>query len=370
MDMLQQFGLGNGLFTAPLVTKGRTRSITAENPTGEKGIGGKEASNLGVARKGRPCIHLNKGETVTLAEIQGTGILQHFWMTVTDKTGAKGHDAQFVLRDLVLRMYWDGEETPSVEVPLGDFFCNGFARRNNVNSLPITVNPTGGMNCYFPMPFRTSAKITIENQHAHDIGGFFYTFNYTLVDDLPENAAYFHAQWRRERMTEIGKDYTILDNVKGAGQYVGTYLAWAALERNWWGEGEIKFFMDGDVEWPTICGTGTEDYVGGAWCFSNLNTNEPESYSTPYLGYTYYKDAAGIDAWYGHQVPMHGMYRWHLPDPIRFEHDLKVTIQQIGHDHSHLFERSDDVSSVAYWYQREPHADFPILLSVKQRWPR
>ncbi|MGO4183521.1 glycoside hydrolase family 172 protein [Paenibacillus sp. TAF43_2] len=367
--MLQQHGLGFGLSSAPFVTNARTRSISAENVNGEKGQGGKEASNLGIGRKGRPAITLGQGEEVTLAHIQGTGVIQHFWITVADKTG-RGHAAQYVLRDLILRMYWDDETSPSVDVPLGDFFCNGFGVRASVHSLPIAVVPTGGMNCYISMPFRKSAKITIVNQHAANIDGFFYTFNYSLVDELPENAAYFHAQWRREKVTEIGKDYTILDNVKGAGQYIGTYLAWAALERNWWGEGEIKFYMDGDQDWPTICGTGTEDYVGGAWCFSNTRTNEPESYSTAYLGYKFYKETTEVDPWYGHNVPMHGMYRWHLPDPIRFENDLRVTIQQIGHDHTKLFERSDDISSVAYWYQMEPHAPFPQMPPANERWPR
>ncbi|QHT61863.1 DUF2961 domain-containing protein [Paenibacillus lycopersici] len=367
--MLQQNGLGLGLASAPLVTKARTRSITAENPNGEKGQGGKASSNLGPGRKGRPAITLTAGEEVTLASIQGTGIIQHFWITVTDRTG-NGHPGHFVLRDLVIRMFWDDETEPSVEVPLGDFFCNGFGIRTNVNSLPICVAPTGGMNCYIPMPFRQSARITIVNQHATDIGGFFYAFNYALVDELPENTAYFHAQWRREAVTELGKDYTILDNVKGEGHYIGTYLAWAALERYWWGEGEIKFYMDGDDEWPTICGTGTEDYVGGAWCFNNMEQGVPESYSTPYLGYQFYKESTKIDPWYGHNVPMHGMYRWHLLDPIRFEKDLRVTVQQIGHNSVQLFERSDDVSSVAYWYQMEPHAPFPALPAVEKRWPR
>ena len=368
--MLQNYGMGFGLSTAPLMTNGKTRSISAENPNGEVGAGGKKASNLGVSRKGRPCITLPRGKTVVLADIKGMGIIQHFWITVTDKT-EKGY---FVLRDLVLRMYWDDEKSPSVEVPLGDFFCNGFGARCNVNSLPIAVNPTGGMNCYFPMPFRKRAKITVENQHAEDIPGFFYQFNYTLVDEIPKEAAYFHAQWRRENITQIGKDYTILAGVKGKGQYVGTYLAWASLERYWWGEGEIKFYIDGDRDYPTICGTGTEDYFGGAWCFYEKRDGKivETPFNTPFLGYPFYskaddtrKDIFGEDS-----VPMHGLYRWHLMDPIRFENELRVTIQQIGHNSRELFERADDVSSIAYWYQAEPHSDFPILLPVQKRWPR
>jgi hypothetical protein len=368
--MLQNYGLGFGLSTAPLITNGKTRSISAENPKGEVGGGGKEASNLGIARKGRPCITLPQGETVTLMEVNGTGILQHFWITVTDQT-EKG---KFVLRDLVLRMYWDDEETPSVEVPLGDFFCNGFGVRSKVNSLPIAVNPTGGMNCYFPMPFRKAARITIENQHAVDINGFFYQFDYTLVDELPDEAGYFHAQWSRENIATKAKDYTILENVKGKGHYIGTYLAWAALEEHWWGEGEIKFFLDGDKDWPTICGTGTEDYFGGAWCFYEEQDGKmvETPYNTPFLGYAYYSktDNTRSHIFTEDTVSMHGMYRWHLMDPIRFVDELRVTIQLMGHNGQELFERTDDVSSVAYWYQSEPHGTFPILLPVERRWPK
>jgi len=336
----------------PLLSEAKTRSISAENPKGEKGGGGKEASNLGVGRKGRPCITLPQAKTTSLAEIEGTGVIQHIWITLPDHT----EEGPYVLRDLVLRMYWDGEPAPSVEVPLGDFFCNGHAMRCKVNSLPIAVNPTGGMNCYFPMPFRSSARITIENQHPKDVPGFFYQITYSLLPQLPEGTAYFHAQWRRENPTMIGRDYTIVDEIKGKGHYVGTYLAIGTLSRYWWGEGEIKFYIDGDEEYPTICGTGTEDYAGGAWCFG-------ETYSTPFLGYPLcHRSEDG--------VPLHALYRWHIMDPVRFEKSLKVTIQQIGHDGRSLFERSDDVSSVAYWYQTEPHNAFPELLPAQARWPR
>jgi hypothetical protein len=305
-------GLGWGLHAAPLLTNGQTRWITAENPTGEKGKGGQEASNLGVGRKGRPCITLPQGETVTLADIEGTGVIQHIWITCTDRTD-KGY---FVFRDLVLRMYWDNEATPSVEVPLGDFFCNGFGARAKVNSMAIAVNPTGGMNCYFPLPFRKSAKITIENQHAADIHGFFYQFHYNLVDELPAETAYFHAQWRRENITTEARDYVILDGVKGKGNYIGTYMAWAALERYWWGEGEIKFYLDGDEQWPTLCGTGTEDYFGGAWCFYEKVDGKIQEtpYNTPFLGYPYYSktDTTRADVFGEDSVPMHGLYRWHF----------------------------------------------------------
>lgn len=377
--MLQDYGLGFGLSTAPVLTSGRTRSINAENPEGKPGCGGKEASNLGVGRKGRPCITLQQGQETVLALIEGTGVLQSFWITVTDKTD-KGY---YVLRDLVLRMYWDGETCPSVEVPLGDFFCNGFGARCRVNSLPIVVNPTGGMNCYFPMPFRKGAKITVENQHPGNIEGFFYQFNYCLVDSLPDEIGYFHAQWRRENITKPGQDYTIAGNITGKGQYVGTYLAWTSLERFWWGEGEMKFYMDDDDEWPTICGTGTEDYFGGAWCFYEEKDGKlvENTYSTPFLGYPYFSEQNKTYLSFGNRdfskmdrifdlIPKHGLYRWHLMDPVKFDRKLRVTIQQIGHNMHNLFERTDDIASVAYWYQTEPHNCFPALPAAVERWPR
>ncbi len=364
--------LMNGLGALPMMNRGRSRAINAENPRGEKGKGGMAASHLGASRKGSPCLTLPKGETVTLAEIDGCGVIEHIWITVTDRTSERDC---FVLRDLVLRMYWDGEETPSVEVPLGDFFCCGFATGCRVTSLPIAVIPLRGMNSYFPMPFRKKAKITIENQHANAIGGFFYQIDYCLYDELPAGAAYFHAQWRRQRMTVKKQDYVILDGVKGSGQYVGTYLALTTLERYWWGEGEVKFYLDGDDAYPTICGTGTEDYFGGAWSFADYSTGKTleQTYCTPFMGYPYYSHH---DESLRHPChddicpPMRGFYRWHIMDPIRFAKDIRVTIQQIGVSHRGLFERQDDVASVAYWYQHEPHNPFPPLMEKEDRWPR
>ena len=362
---------GNGLGLTPLLTDARSRSISAENPSGEKGSGGKAVSALGTGRKGRAFIPLPQGKTVVLADIQGTGVIEHIWLTVAEKT----HVADFVLRDLVLRMYWDSEETPSVEVPLGDFFCCGFGARCLVNSLPIVVAPTGGMNCYFPMPFGSRARVTITNEHPADIEAFFYQIDYALLDELPERTGYLHAQWRRQQLTNLAADYVILDGVRGSGKYVGTYLAIAALQRYWWGEGEVKFFIDGDQEWPTICGTGTEDYFGGAWSFqADPPGDGPQiiTYCSPYLGYPYHSagDNTRTNPYTAETVPMHGLYRWHLPDPIHFNQDLRVTVQQIGHDGQALFERRDDVSSVAYWYQLEPHAPFPPPASASDRRPR
>jgi hypothetical protein len=349
-----------------------SRSITAENPTGAKGAGGRATSQLGTGRKGRPCLTLPAGETTELAQIEGSGRITHLWFTLPDHTDAVG----FVLRDLVLRAYWDGEDTPSVEVPIGDFFCCGAGTRALITSAPITVAPTGGMNCYFPMPFGTSARITITNEHPVEVGGFFFQIDYQLGESLATDTGRFHAQWRRQNPTRPGIDYTILDGVRGRGAYVGTFLSITALERYWWGEGEVKFYLDGDDEYPTICGTGTEDYAGGAWAFQDQlsSTVEPEvlTFSAPFFGYPHYvtRDTSKQAVYVTAMAPVHGIYRWHLPDPIHFEQDLRVTVQQIGQVGPDLFERSDDVSSVAYWYQIEPHAPFPPFLSRNERRPR
>ena len=335
-----------------------TRSISAENVYGAKGRGGmaevgetpqpevvkigqkwdfcQAARDLGRGWKVRPCIGLPKQSTTTIMDIDGPGVIQHIWMTA----GAEWY------RDLILRMYWDGEATPSVEVPLGDFFCNGWKTRTNILALPINVNPSGGFNCYFPMPFRKHARITIENRAPKD-GGLFYTINYAL-SEVADDDAYFHAQFRRMNPLPYKQDYTILDGVKGRGHYVGTYMAWQQNSTGWWGEGEIKIFLDGDREFPTICGTGTEDYFGGAWCFE-------QNYAAPFLGYP-------LGSSDGKPGNRHGLYRFHIPDPIRFAQDIRVNMQAIGWgSEGRYLPLQDDIASVAYWYQTEPHATFPAL---------
>ena len=279
---------------------------------------------------------MKAGETVTLAETEGPGVIQHIWMTVTDRVSDKN---RYVLRDLVLRFYWDGETSPSVESPLGDFFCCGFGVAYQVNSLPVVVNPTRGFNSYFPMPFGKSMKITLENQCDEDVNAFFYQVDYCLLPELPEKSGYFHAQWRRQRITEKAKDYVILDNVRGKGQYVGTYMALTALERYWYGEGEVKFYLDGDEEYPTICGTGTEDYFGGAWSFATRKNGKTveNTFCTPYLGYPYYSrhdTEIHNDYHNDDMMPQRSFYRWHIPDPVLFDEDIRVTIQQIGVYHA------------------------------------
>ena len=373
VDSLGAFSARNPLDSLAVTAPGRTRCVNAENPTGGKGTAATAASALGPSRKGSPCIQTVKaGESVTLMNVDGPGVIRHIWMTVTDRTSPTGPN---VLRNLILEFYWDGEETPSVQCPIGDFFCCGHAQACRVNSMPVVVVPNRGFNCYFSMPFE-HARIVLRNDHNEDVPAFFYQIDYTVNDEpFDDDIAYFHAQWRRQRLTEKGRDYVVLDGVKGEGHYVGTYLALTTLERYWWGEGEFKFYIDDDEEYPTICGTGTEDYFGGSWSFAkqvNGKTVE-QNYCTPYLGYPYYSSHDELihnDYHNDDCPPMRGFYRWHIPDPIRFRSNLKVTVQQIGVGHRGFFERQDDVASVAYWYQKGPHAPFPQLPSAEERWPR
>ncbi len=338
------------------LSNAESRSISPENPTGARGAGGMStdglaaasARELGQGWKVSPYIAIGGHETVTLAEISGPGEITHIWLTV--------HPTQW--RRLVLRMYWDGEETPSVETPVGDFFCSGWCVRCNVSSIPVAVNPAGGFNSYWPMPFRKGARITVENLSPDEVASFYYSIDYELKA-IETEAAYFHAQWRRNNPLPYGEVHTLLDGVKGRGHYVGTYIAWGVNNNGWWGEGEMKFYLDGDRDWPTICGTGTEDYFGGAWNFEHPQ-GEYGSFSTPFLGMPQVIKPDGL---YQSQQRF-GMYRWHIPDPIHFKEELRVTIQALGWRSTLEGKRrylplQDDIASTAFWYQAEPHAHFP-----------
>lgn len=362
-------GLGLGLGNLSRLSHAKTRSISAENFTGEKGKGGMAAEgtganaarDLGQGWKISPSVIIKGETTFTMAEIKGSGVIQHIWLTCSPE----------LWRTLVFRIYWDEEEEPSVEVPVGDFFCNGWCQRSNVNSLPIAVNPAGGMNSYWEMPFRRRARLTMENLSKED-ALLYYQIDYTLTQ-IPQDFGYFHAQWRRKNPLKYKEVYTILDGVKGQGHYVGVYLAWQANSNGWWGEGEIKVYLDGDGEFPTICGTGTEDYFGGAWCFLNedvqltklIENGEKQkrkycTYSTAFLGLNQVTKPDGLF----HSQQRFGMYRWHVMDPIRFEKDLRVTIQALGWRSGRRYlPLQDDIASVAYWYQAEPHTPYSLLLN-------
>jgi hypothetical protein len=335
----------------------RSRSISAENPTGEKGkgamaelgegISSNSAIDLGRGWKVNPAIKLEPGEKMTIADIQGPGAIQQIWMT------PGGH-----FRFMILRIYWDGNEHPSVECPIGDFFACGWGEYAQVSSQAVCVNPGSAFNCYWPMPFRKKCRITVENI-GHQMSVLYYQINYAL-NDVPEDAAYFHAQFRRVNPLPYKEVYTILDNVEGRGHYVGTYMAWGVNNNGWWGEGEIKFYMDGDGEFPTICGTGTEDYFCGSYNFENQKTHQYQEFTTPYAGMPQVIRPDGV---YRAQQRF-GLYRWHLTDPIRFEKDLRVTIQALGwrtNGHQRYLPLQDDIASVAFWYQTLPFNRFPDL---------
>ncbi len=342
--------LSGGLASLPVLTDAQTRSISAENLTGAKGQGGmaipnpgeskpaasaRAADNLGQGWKVKPFLRVNAGQTVTLMDVDGPGVIQHIWMV------------EGLSRANIVRIYWDNEATPSVEVPAPDFFAVGHESFARVNSQVVVVNPANAMNCYWPMPFKRHARVTFSNEAGKDLELLAFQINYALAP-VPAHTGYFHAQWRRAD-TAQQNPYVILDGVKGKGRYVGTFLAYTQRRKGWFGEGEIKFFMDGDGQFPTICGTGTEDYFGGSYGF-------PESFTTAYCGTT-------LPASDNHQPPNYwSLYRWHILDPICFNHDLKVTIQALGWGDDGKYKLlSDDIASVAYWYQAEPHAPFPAL---------
>ncbi len=337
-------GLGPGLGNLARLSVARTRSISPENFTGEKGRGGMatEGTGAGAARdlgqgwKVSPSIHIPPKSTATLAEIDSMGAIQHIWLTTHPRNW----------RSLLFRFYWDGDQRPAVEVPVGDFFCNGWGEFSQVSSLPVAVNPHGGFNSYWEMPFRSAARVTMENLADQECT-LYYQITYALTD-VPEEAAYFQAQWRRSNPLQAGTNHTLVDGIADSGHYVGTYLAWGTNSSGWWGEGEMKFFLDGDEEFPTICGTGTEDYFGGAWNF-DVPGQGYTAFSTPFLGLHQILSPDGL---YRSQQRF-GMYRWHVMDPIRFESSLRVTIQALGWraDRRYL-PLHDDIASTVFWYQR------------------
>lgn len=352
-------GLAPNLSNLFRLSKAKTRSICPENFTGEKGKAAmaKEdgsawhaARDLGQGWKTSPYVRVAPKSTFTMAEMDGPGAIQHIWLTAAPLTKT---------RWFILRFYWDGETEPSVEVPLADFFACGWGRYSQLSSLPVCVNPGSAFNCYWNMPFRKKAKVTLENLDDEQMT-IYYQIDYALTE-VPADAAYFHAQFRREEPLKAKGIYTILDGVQGQGQYVGTYLAWEVHSNGWWGEGEIKFFLDGDKEFPTIAGTGTEDYFCGSY---NFDTKGPDGkaryteFTTPYTGMPLVIRPDGIyDA-----NTRFSLYRWHIPDPIRFEKDLKVTIQALGwQSGGRYLPLQDDIASTAFWYQTEPHGKFPKL---------
>jgi hypothetical protein len=349
-------GLNLNMGNLSRLSKAQTRSISPENFSGEKGKAGmsvdgpamKAARDLGQGWKVSPYVRIPPKETFVMADVKGEGAIQQIWLT---PAGA--------WRFAIIRFYWDDETEPSVECPVGDFFACGWGRYAQISSLAVCVNPGSAFNSYWQMPFRKGFRITLENI-SDDVFTLYYQINYTLTE-VPDDAAYFHAQFRRINPLPYKGVYTIVDAIKGWGHYVGTYMAWGVNNNGWWGEGEIKFYLDGDKEFPTICGTGTEDYFCGSY---NFDTKDAEGrgryteFTTPYSGLA---QVIRPDGLYSSQQRF-GLYRWHIMDPIRFEKNLKVTIQALGwRSGGRYLPLQDDISSVAFWYQQEPHAPFPQL---------
>lgn len=337
-------GLNMNMGNLARLSNAKTRSISPENYTGEPGRGGmadpadttrnvanarEAARTLGRGWKVNPFVIIRPGETFTLAEIEGPGAVQHIWMTPTGEW-----------RKTILRIYWDGEKTPSVECPVGDFFGCGWGSYAQLSSLAVCVNPGSAFNCYWQMPFRKKCRITMENIDPAREMRLYYQIDYTLTD-IPADMGYFHAQFRQSVPTK-GAEHVLLDGVKGKGQYVGTYLAWQVNNNGWWGEGEVKFFLDDDRKYPTICTTGTEDYFCGSYNFDR--GGQYVEFCTPYAGL---HQVIRPDGAYRAQQRF-GLYRWHIQDPVRFDRGLKVSVQDLGwRNDGRYLDQQSHISSVA-----------------------
>lgn len=342
---------------------GKTISVSGENVFGKPGAGGMAdptpgappqddvlaigqvpdlqqphpGREIGIGGKIRPWIFLESRKETAILDMDGPGMIRHIWIAFPPR----------LLRMLVLRMYWDHEELPSVQVPVGDFFCSAPGYYGEFQSLAVCVNAKNAMNCYWQMPFRKHARVTLEYLGDDRTSHIYYTINLTQ-QEIPEDAAYFHASFRRTNPLKYGEDFVIADGIRGRGSFAGCYMTWQQNNEGWWGEGEVKMYLDGDKEFPTICGTGTEDYFCGAWSFGD------RTYFSPYSGL--------ICGGPSHVGDRHAMYRFHLADPLWFHSELKVTMQALGwRSEGRFLPLKDDLSAVAYWYQDEPHAKLPDL---------
>ncbi len=331
-----QTAFGAGLHNLPLLQDGQSKRSSSSDPDWKNGNA-----------DARP---IPPGETLVLGELEGPGVINHFWNTIAS-------DERGYSRLLILRMYWDGEEHPSVECPIGDFFGIGHGIDRAYQSLPVKISSDGrARNCYWPMPFRKSARITVTNEGRKPTNAFYYYLDWEKVSSLPEDTAYFHAMYRQEFPTISGQNYLLAD-IEGRGHYVGTVLSVHQHTGSWFGEGDDFFFIDGESE-PSIRGTGTEDYFCDAWGFREQDG--------PYYG---------TPLWQGYQAGDYGSaYRWHITDPVRFTKSLRVEIEhkgvtfnEDGSVKSGFEERTDDFSSVAFWYQAEPHKPWPAIPAGYER---
>lgn len=313
----------------------RSRSASFENPKGDKGKAGSAASHLGPGRKGAAWHTIHAGETATLLDADGPGMIRHIWMTMDLSPK--------MLRGCVIRAYWDGADQPAIECPVGDFFGIAHGRTNHFFNALQAMQEGVGLNSYFQMPFAKHAKITFTNETPDTMGSLYYSADYTIGDQITDDTLYFHCAFRRENPTQMTRDFVILPTRRGRGRFLGCVIGARNKSPQWWGEGEFKVYLDGDTDLPTICGTGTEDYLGSAWGVGEH--------------YSFYSGAPYIacdpnSKW----QTLASFYRFHIADPIFFAQDIRVDMQQIGGgflpDGSiNVYERSDDWSVAAFWYQ-------------------
>ncbi|MFC4872536.1 glycoside hydrolase family 172 protein [Negadavirga shengliensis] len=312
-------------------------------------------------------------ETRVIGEVTGPGIIKHIWVTIA--SNEPGH-----LKKIVLRMYWDGEDQPSVEAPIGDFFGLGLGKYYLFESKYLSVGSQRALNSAFPMPFKQSAKITVTNEGEQEINAFYYNIDWEKHEVLPENTAYFHAQFRQAvptngwtndwnrnsdphingKQNKTGEDNYVILEAEGQGHYIGVMHSLIQNQGDWWGEGDEMIFIDG-AEKPQIHGTGAEDYYLGAWCYGGCGIN-PFGHSKPEFDYSEYGNPRNGGDDRGAQWTV---YRFHSESPVVFEKDIKVTIES-----GHANHRSDNYYTVAYWYQTEPHKPFPQLPPVGERIPQ
>jgi hypothetical protein len=368
--------LANPAFIDPSLD---SRAATFENPTGARGAGGRAHGG----RKGAPNKTLKPGETVVLADIEGPGVIRHIWVTIPVMRPER-------MRSQLLEVRYDGREDPSISTPILDFFGLHHGRPAPYSSAVLTAQEGRGFNSYLPMPFRERVHLTYTNHADRDVT-LYYQVDYTLQPDLPAQLGYLHVEFRRENPTVQQRDFVITEGLRGPGRFLGCAIGVRVIDPgNWYGEGEVKVFRDGDVDLPTICGTGLEDYVGTAW---GMGAHHAPYGGVPLCLSEHGEAAEGM----GVQPDFVTFYRWHLPDPIMFERDLKVTIQQIGAafflqgqeaelEAYHLsnpiageglmpglppavlaggiWERSDDYSCTAYVYCTQPQSVPPVDLAA------
>jgi len=309
-----------------------SRSISFENPTGAPGEGGKAASHLGPGRKGAPSRRIDPGETVDLCDIEGPGTIRHIWLTTAREPAAQ--------RALVVRAYWEGQEHPSIECPVGDLFGFAHGKIMPYDSAVHSVGSTGGRNIWLPMPFVKRARFTFTNEWEKAVP-LYYQIDYTIGDRHGDGVGRLHVLFRRENPTTEKHDFELLPERNNQGRFIGSVIGVRNLHPDqWWGEGEVKVYMDGDTDYPTICGTGSEDYVGLAWGIQQ----------TPF-----FYNGCSLN-----EKNFISMYRWHLPDPIAWQKQARITIQQIAWKNG-LAETVDDWCCASFWYEPTPSAPLPAM---------